>query len=778
MIFNESIHYLIKFYYSNENNQNIKSLLKSILSLIYTNLLNSEENLHFLRRDQNLYNLSILEITNLLFSFQKDSRIEDLIMELLTLIYKHNYSSLINDYILDRIKECFYELEENNIKRIIGCIRNMYGLTFFLKTLFLQEENEKYDPYEPSSYFVFSGNKFSGINYNPSIKLLRNNSTIIFSFKINEIKKKFIYPLISFVTHDGKNEIIFNIFIQNQKLKLFCMGESNFKEIENILTNKYYLVIVEFKILPLLKNRIKIYINDKKYDIISGNINEKSLCSLQIGYLSHKKTSKNLFKDIKNFNGIIGPIIQFSNIFEDKNFIPNVLKLKDKYDLILLMNKNVNLDYYYNYEEYQYYPNSEMESAKNYFIELSKKIDEDFQYSICPLSIINNINQETYYFCQDIYDRSIKNYSKEIFPDFHTIQIPSSKCMATYGKRNQKSLSSFVEYDGISIYNLILEYFYNILRMLINVPKDEKIDLVDEMTKVLSSIIISLFKILKFFRLNNFSDSLDTFGFTIKKLFGLLIDIHPLNESLINDIVINGKQLITYCLELNESNPSRAIILDFLSKLISLIFSPKYITILNYSNSEALFEFINCLVKNNHDLIIENFLDELLSFSYVFDPTFFNMNNNKQIGNTTKINKEYKKMKKQYKNLIKTFIEDTNNLKIYYNFLENIFNNQGFSWTQRYELFKIYYKSNKVYYLYNDKENKDSNNFLVNIFKKEKINKKDIVSENYVLKEYQNYFFKLIEMPTPSDEISEISFELIKAIFILLNHLIIHQYPF
>ena len=767
-IFNETIHYLIKIYFYNENNKNIKSLLKSIIFQIYTNLLNSEKNLHYLRRDQNLYNLSILEITKFLYSSQIDSKILDLILELLTLIYKRNYSSLISDYILDRIKESFYEIKENNLKRIIDSIKNIYGLTYFLNNLFIQEENEKHDPYEPSSYFVFGESDYSGINYNPSIPLLKKAFTIIFSFKINEIKDNFIYPILSFVTHGEKNEIILFIYIHNQKLKIFCEGDSKSKEIENIHANKYYLVIIEYKIFSFLKDKIKIYINDKIYEKNSNNINDKSLCSLQIGYLSQKKTSKKVFKNIRHFNGIIGPIIQFSNVYEDKDFIPNVLKLKGKYDLILLLNKNVNLDDYSKYDEYQYSYNSEIESAKNYFIGFSKKFEDDFQYSICPMSMINNINQDTYYFCQDIYNRTTKQISKEVFPDFHTLSFPSSKCLATYAKKNQKSLSSFAEYDGIYIYTLIVEYFYNVLKMLINVPKEEKYDLVKEIYKVLSLIKIAMFKILKFFRLNHFSDTIDTFGFSIKKLFGILIDIRPLNDSLINDIVLYGKQLTTYCEELSPSNQTKKIILNFLGKFITLIFSPKYINISNYSNLEKLFAFINSLMKNNHDLINENFLSGLVSFSFVLDSLSFDMINNNEIGTTSSSNEEFKNMKKEYKNLIITFIENSNNLKLYFNYLENIFNNQGTSWTEKYGLLKLYYLNHKVQSLYSDKEYKDSNNFLLNIFKKEKSNKKNIFSEKDILKEYQSYLLKLIEIPPPFDSKSETSLELIKTIFILL----------
>ena len=770
-IFNETIKYLGKIYFSNENNKDIKLFLSSILSLIFKNLLNSEKNLHFLKRDQNLNSLSMLKITNFLFSCQNDSKIHDCILDILGLIYEKNYSSLISDYILDMIKNCFYEVKKDNLEKIIFCIRNIYGLVTFLNNLFLKEEKENYDPYEPSSYFVFKGSEYSGINYNPSNELLRKNFTLIFCFKVEEIKENIIYPIISFVTHGNKNEIIFNISIENGKLKIYQEGGTNMKEVENIKLNNFYLIVVEYK-TSIIKDKIKLYINNKKFEITSGNINDKAICSLQIGYLSHNKNSKNnhLFENVRNFKGIIGPIIQFSNIFDDKNFIHNIFKLKGKYDLILLADKNINLDNYHDYEEYQKDSDSQINEALNYFIGISKKINEDFQYSICPLSIINNINQDTYYYCQDIYNKSIKKPGAQIFPDFNTLSFPSSKSFATYAKKKQKSLSSFLEYDGISIYTLIVEYFYNILRMLIKISKDEKIELVNEIINILRLIIKSVFQIFRTYRLDPFFDSMDTFGFSLKKLLGLIIDIQPLNEPLIYDIIKPGKLLIKYSLELPKQKESKNYILNYLSKLVTLIFSPKYINISDYSCFKELFEFIIILMEDNPDLLNENFLKKFMSFSPLLDYNSFCLFMNK-MGKNIQSDNGYKTMKKAYKNMIIYFIGNTNNLKLYFYYLHYIFDNESSSWTEKYELVKIYYKFQNIQLLYDNKKDKDSNisfNDLINIFKKDKNNKKNIFTEKELLKEYKNYLKILIEKPTPKDEKSENSLELIKAIFIML----------
>ena len=134
------------------------------------------------------------------------------------------------------------------------------------------------------------------------------------------------------------------------------------------------------------------HINNKKYEFNLSNINVKAKCQLKLGYIDKNILSKKdkIFDNSKNFNGIIGTVMQFSNIFDDKNFIENLYKMKGKYDMILLMDKNANFNHYHYYEDNQYFIDDDIYLAKKYFIDILKKINENFQYSLCPMAIINN----------------------------------------------------------------------------------------------------------------------------------------------------------------------------------------------------------------------------------------------------------------------------------------------------------------------------------------------------------------------------------------------------
>ena len=762
-IFKISIHYLIKFFLSNINNEKIFSNLNSISSEIKVLLLKSKKLLHFLKRERNLDNFRILDITN--FLVYANNNIKDLILDILCLIYKNNYSNVNSDYLLDRIKECFYQLKENNNKKIIRCINNLNGYLKFLDVIFEKEESEKYDPCQPSNFFVFEDNEQNGINYNSNLTLFNKSFTLIFSFKIKEIKENEIYPLITYVNNLGNQEIIFNLSIKNKQLLIYLFGTNQFKAIDYIYINRCYLIIIESKSISSTKRHFKIFINEKKYDFSLDNNNNKSNCYLRIGYLPNNKygSYNEIFKNVKHFVGIMGPIIQFSNVFADTNFISNILNLKGNYASFLSGDKTINFDHYF--EEFKYFPDIENLQNKNNFKELSETIRKNFNFSICPLSMLNNKN--TNCFSQDIYGRILNINTHETFYDFFTLSIPSSKSFATYAKKNQKSISVFVEYDGITIFTLIVEYFYNILRMQINSPKDNKTEIINSMCNVLSLVIKIFFRILQFFKLDYFSDKIDTFGFSIKKLFSLLMDIQPLNETLIYSISEYGKQLIKYYENLAQSQ-TKTIILKFLSKFVSLIFSSKFIVTSNYSIFKSLFELINSLIIYNHNLINKKMVYGLVSFSYVLDPSSFGELNNPSSVETISKNKEYKNMKKKYKNLLAHFINNSNCLRLYLFYLKNIFSNKSMSWIEKYQLIKIYYKFHIVHLLYNNKEDINSNKSQINTFKSEKSNKLNIITQKELFEEYRNFFSKLIDTHPPKEQNNETAFELLKSVLILL----------
>ena len=784
IFFNISITYLIKFF--TENNNNIKDL-KSFYILfeqIYNNLLINQNNLNFLKIDKNIENSTIFKITNIASCTVCDTKLKKIIFDILILIYNKNYSNILSRFILNNIKESFCELKEDYDKNeIIKCIKYLYGQTEFINYLFNVEDNEKKDEYMPSTYFVFDGSKDSGINYNPNGELIKKNFILVFAFKINEIINDHLYPLITFVSENQKKEIIFNLSIYNNQLYLIYQGDTKLNLIDKISNNTSYLVVVEYYKL-LLNNKIKISLNGNKKEITPININYKSKSSLKIGYIPNEVIiqnnifNNNSIKNIYHFNGIIGPVIGFNNILDEKDFIPNIVKLKGRYDSILFLNNNNDIENYYYYEDYKFYNDKEFTEAEEYFMKLSKKIDEECLFTICPLSMLNSINGKTNFFIEDIYKKNNtdKINNKELFPNFNTLQIYSSKTTSTYAKKYSKSISLFVENDGISIYNLIIEYFYNLLRMLINEPKDELMDITNEINNVLCPIMNTITKIILYFKIDFFTNEIETFGFSLKKLFSLLIDIQPLNTKLVEILKISISKLLDKKDERKKS--SQDIIRNFGLKLFTLICSSEYFDMSIYRNTENLFRFFELIINNNSKLINIEIMYGLLSFSFVLNTNTLDKHNNKPIGYTFKKNMEYKQMKNQYKNLIICFIKQCDNIKMYIKYIEKVCI-KNISFLEKYILIKLYYKNNEVQKLYDkyipQRRVSETNKSIFDIFKKEKDDKKIENNEDELLKEYNKNLSKIINVSSLIDPKNEKPYELLKSIFILLiydHHLI------
>ena len=785
-IFNISIIYLVKFF--TEYNIPIKDLKPFYLLFeqLYSKLLNNKKNLGFLRRDRNPENFAIFKIIKITCINSCDSILKSLIFKILDLLYLNNYSKSLSNIILKNIKESFYELKKDyNKNKIINCIKYLNGQTEFIDNIFSKEEFEKKDEFMPSTYFVFDGSKDSGINYNPNGELIKKNFTLIFSFKIEKIDNNTLYPLITFIADNEKNDIIFNLAILNNKFFLLSQGDTKMNLIEDISDNVSYLVVVEF-FKSMLNDKFKININGKKKEIGSCNINCRSKSTLKIGYipneiLIHNNIFNNLSKNISHLNGIIGPIIFFNNILDEKDFAINLLKLKGRYDSILFLNNESSFVYYFYYEEYKLYYDKEFILAQEYFIKLSKKINEDCLFTICPLSMFNSILKKTNFFTEDIYKKNNKEKinNKELFPNFNTLHLYSTKTTATYVKKNRKSISLFVEYDGINIYTLIIEYFYNLLKMLINESKEEKIEIAYEINNALCQIMNSITRIIIFFKIESFSNDLDTFGFSLKKLFYLLIDIHPFNIKLIETLKISIPKLLDYYKKADQETTGK-VILDFVHKLVTLICSANYYDMSIYRNCENIFRFFGLIINNYENLINPDIMDGLLSFSFVLNTISLDKKNNKPNGYTFKKNIEYKQMKKEYKNLIINFIKKCDSFQMYIEFIEKVIQ-KNISILEKYKLIKIYYENHDVKtildnYIIEMKEI-ESNKSIFNIFKKDKINdKKNNYTEEDLLNEYKKSLSKLINISSLIDSKNEKPLELLKSLFALLiyeHHLII-----
>ena len=305
--------------------------------------------------------------------------------------------------------------------------------------------------------------------------------------------------------------------------------------------------------------------------------------------------------------------------------------------------------------------------------------------------------------------------------------------------------------------------------MLINKPKEEKISLVNEINNVLAQIIKSITKIIISIKINLFYDDLDTFGFSLKKLLNLLVEIQPLNSNFVDAIDMSLRKLIDYQNQVDFKSSGKYVF-QFINKFFALICSSDYFDMSNNRNPKV-FQLFELIIKNNEQLINLEIMKGLLSFSFILDPTSLDKHYNKQNDFTDKDKKDYKQIKKDYKSLLKTFISQCNNFEIYFIYIKSVFKD-NISIMEKYKLMKIYYQNHNMQSLYdinNGNTEVDKKDSIFSIFKKDTNNKlKQIITKEDLFNIYKRYLTKLIKLFPLINEKKEKEYELLKSVFILL----------
>ena len=735
-IFLNSIKFLIEYYKSfinktNEKNKGNKEEKEIILSLnnslikvfesIYKYLLNNKINLSILQKYDNIRDLTLFNIC-IFCKNENEPRLNDIIDKILLLIYSHNYRKLINDNILEDIKEGFYELKKGNnqiIKNIIHLLTNKSNLINHLY------KNEKKltgnDSYLPHNYFVFNQFKESGLNYNTEFDLFNYNFLLTFSFKCSSDNKNGNYPLLTFLSNNNENEepnILLNISIQNKHLIILFQNEYQELTDYEINFDATVLVIIEFYKNKKSKDKLKFTLNNQelKKGMNFSPITYNGKVDINIGYLNDNIKSKySQLKNISsNYEGIIGPVLflidtnkklkdisTFKLLEENSVLIPNIIKLKGYYDNFIYMNDNYELKNSFIYEK------DIMCNTNNIICNWNK--DRKMEYFIIsPLSMINSICNDTNVFINYFNILKINhNSKKESF--LKTLAIPSKYNNTTYAKMSFNTIQSFVQNDGINLLNLLLDYYYNILNMIIEYidfsDYENKLSVSSEINKAIIPIFEIITKIMITINIKKFKIELESFGFCLMKTLNLLGDVSNLKNELIQCFIDNTNELIKYNRQKNDY-----IIHDFLNKLFVLICNPKYFDVKNSKHMSNIFKIFHEILLNNNDLMSIETFNLIIRFSFIFSHEY-----------KEKEDAEFKIMIKEYKSLIELLLNQYQSTSFYLEYL-NIFINRHLSMNEKYKLIKIFYKTNKIKSLINFSDDNDENAKII----EEKNNKKDV----------------------------------------------------
>ena len=783
-LFNSSINFLMKIISTDIANISINAIFK-IFNSIYKFLTENKNILFLFRKEKDFkkirnYSLiKIYEINCLSYSTNnKDKeeiiKIKKIINDILYLIYGFNINKNFSDYLLLNLQNSFINLDSKQYskEKIINSFYKLDNQIDLINNILKYEDNiisDNNNTYLSKKYFEYTESNKSGINYNPKSNLISNDFTLIFSFKQYKSKENIIYPLFTLINEE---EIIFGIYLNNKRLYIYYQNGHKESAETEIILNKSYLIIIEY--IKKKNDIVEININgDETKNINLGKIKYKQNTFVNIGYISEKINQKDEYKDFSNnYIGVIGTILFFNTIMEDKDFISNIFKLKNKYDIILNINSNT---FVYN-DAYNQDINSLNEETKKYFLTNSKIIDENILFYLSPLSIINdyeieNFNSNNDYnkinFIENIYGKNNKNI---IFlsDTFSTLETPLLFTGGTYPTYLISSSFNFIQNGGFDIITLNFEYFYNILKMLISLNAQKEYNNKDNSTiyyhinKSICFLLNLIYNIIK--QCSNcifhYRDSLDTMGFSLLKIFEILINKTPLNSELLSNLrqfLLNVNRIY---IKTNDSE-SKKVLINFINKVLIMICDKKYFDMSNHKEFHDYISLFKIVLKNNEYLIDSNILDLLLNFTFILDK-----NNFENI-------EEYKKLSREYKNILKIFISQINTMKLHCEYIEKVCENKDNNILIKYKLIKLYYIYNNIKYVYNkDNENdtKEKINSFFNIFKRNKKNNVyNILLKEKLFNEYKNQFNILIN--NYNDNISNEDkryIELLKSIFIQL----------
>ena len=801
-IFNTSINFLIELYKNiinkkKKDENEIKILNTSLIKLfetIYKNLLKNEKNLKFFQRYEDIDDLALFNIIDFYKKNENDldnieenedlQRLNDIISKIILFVFSFNYSKLINEILLNDIKEGFFELKKGNDIKIKNIINLLSSKIHLINNLYLNEKDLlENDIYFPKKYFVFNDSLYSGIDYNPEFDLFNYNFILMFSFKLSDNTKN--YPLISFVgqeNENNENEILLNISLQNKRLSILCQNEYQESSDIEIQNDKSYFIILEYYKNDLGFEKIKLIINnneEQKY-IELGLIYYEKKILIKLGYIPEKlKLQNSLLENLSlNYSGIMGPILIFpdinnkfqNNINKEQNeqFTTNVSMLYGFYDNILYMNKNYDLKNLYLYENFKVVSSQNFINANSYLNDLFDKYGIKEYYIISPLSILNTNAHDTKIFIDNINGLKKAEQSMDIDTFYNTLSIPSKYTDATYAKINNYSIQSFIENDGMHLLTLILEYYYNLLKMLINYTQyDNRLSIVYDINNSLIPIFDLITNIIMFFQIDLFSNDLDTFGFSLMKAITLLGDIKPLNSELVKSINNNLDILINFYNENASDTKIVQTVRSFINKIFSLLCAPKYYDTDNFEQMKNIFRLFHEILINNYDLMNTDTFIDILQFSFVLDIEIDEDDDEK----------EFKLMKGEYKSLIELLLKQNESLSFYMDYLKNVFS-KNISIKIKYKLIKIYYKSNEsISLLHNVCKNdekldkNDENKAFWNIFKNKKEPDKkrisEILDDNLIYK-YDSFLTKILSMRYQNNQLNDKYQQLIICILIQL----------
>ena len=256
-------------------------------------------------------------------------------------IQKKVYSFLINIYLFNMRVEYF----QNDIMKK-GIINLKYSINTLNYLIHLFKEEEKLQ-INNTSFKIKSGFYLQKDNFLflPNIKLKINDFSIIFSFKITDIKDKDSISILNLYNKSSKS--ILHVFLDKNNYLNIKYTDKIWNTFIKIKENTFYLICISYlKSLLIGNSKLSLFINESINEelVKDENIKGIKIEDADSCYYYKKKMKNNNSIDLSkefllelgnnNFIGIVGEFIIINKTFTKEN-IHHLFNLKENYSKVL-----------------------------------------------------------------------------------------------------------------------------------------------------------------------------------------------------------------------------------------------------------------------------------------------------------------------------------------------------------------------------------------------------------------------------------------------------------
>ena len=704
--------------------ENQEKLLNNIILFIRENVIdysNKKPISIFIKSylSHNDYNTSSL--IELIFIISKMNNIEIInnYIELLTNIY--SFSFRYNNMMSPLIKILEPLLININKKQLdeINYEINISKFPIQLLNGLIEKEATilKEDPTLLKSGF-YLGNKISGIS--SELDSLGDDFLLIFGFSLheinndlNKINKRKEWTLVNIRNKEKDKASQIKIWlsqienIDNKYNLLISIKNKVFQTKIIIVSKKTYIFSFHF-----IKKTLKICYTSQSDAYPINEIEEINIQSFNTNntniYIGCDiNNSINLIKEDNTFTGFIGTII----IINQKKLAKKnpedisklILSLRGDYASIINMsleNKEYKSSLISNENKYNNYKNVFLyNQVHDKIIQLNEKSPDSLKFVesikalISPNSFrlveykdeVDYLNLKNNYEFYEYYKK--ENISiKQNFLDFKQKDSSSKndKMINIFSSffnnrfhifENKNSLEEFIKYDGIYYLCLLLEYYYQIICKLIDSNSNKNNNPINlDINDIYLKIENNIYEIFEFFYnkiinkqfCKNFIKEINHFLYQMSLILKKYMTINNINTKFLEIILSLIKTFINYIQDektedssdfINEIKQLRNHLLELLNNLCLYFYDDT-----EFTKIEFYINTINNLLINKYlnDLFSVQFLEQLLSLTFIFDESISYIKKNKLL---------FKKIQTKYAFLLSQFL-----IISYYDFCANIQN--------------------------------------------------------------------------------------------------------